>query len=291
MRITGSRMLELAAQATSRAQSAVADLSHQLSSGHRVERPSDDPLAWAQARRAAVRQAASAGRGEALGLGHDHLVDTERALTTIGGVLSESRQLAVQAANASYSAVDRAALADHVAGLLQVALAAANSKTTAGEYLLGGSLGTAEPFDAAGVYQGDAATRSLEIDEGALSPASLSGASLTAAEGVDVLPALGRLVTALAANDLAAVQAAVGELGAAHAQVTEARGQVGSMRAVIDEADQLRGQLEDTLVARVAELTDTDVITAASELARRGGALTAAQAVNAKLAQLLSPGR
>ncbi len=291
MRITASRMLELSTLATSRAQSEVAEISEELSSGKRVALPSQDPVAWAAARRAAVRQAASQGRGEALALGHDHLVETERALTTIGDALSESKQLAVQAANATTGAVDRAALGVRVAGLYQIALAAANSKNVAGEHLLAGSASTTAPFDASGVYTGDAATRELELGEGTLGASTLAGAAHTAADGVDVLPALGRLVTALAGNDLPAIQVAIGELEVAHAQTVEARAHVGSLQGVVDEANQLRGALEDTMAERVSALTDTDVVGAAGELARRATALTAAQAVTAKLAALLSPAR
>jgi len=63
------------------------------------------------------------------------------------------------------------------------------------------------------------------------------------------------------------------------------------MQAVLDEAQQSRASLEDAMTARIAELTDADVITAAGQLAQHTSALAAAQAVNAKLAQLLSPAR
>ncbi len=291
MRITGSRMLELATQATSRAQTEVADTASQLSSGKRVDRASDDPLAWAQSRRAALRRTMSEGRGEAMSSAREHLGETERALASIGGALAESRQIAVQAANAGLGATDRAALGQHVAGLFQTALAAANTRNAAGEYVLAGGVSTAAPFDATGAYAGDSATRELDIDEGARANVSLAGSSLTAAAGVDVLPALGRLATALAANDLTAIQTAIGELDTAHRQVVEARSHVGSMQAVLDEAQQSRASLEDAMTARIAELTDADVITAAGQLAQHTSALAAAQAVNAKLAQLLSPAR
>lgn len=289
MRITAHRMLELAGAATGKAQSAVADLSAQVSSGLEVERPSDDPVAWAHARRLAMRKTISEGRGEGIALGRDQLSETERALGTIGGILSEAKQFAVQAASGSYSAVDRAALREVVAGLFQVALSAANSQTSSGEYLLAGSLGTTVPFDAAGVYRGDAGARSLETAEGALGSATIPGTVLTAAGGVDVLPALGRLVTALGANDLLGIQTAIDELSTAHDQVTKAMGMVGGMVVVFDDADAVRGELEDTLQTRIANLTEIDVVSAASELAQRARALEAAQAVNARLATLLDP--
>lgn len=289
MRITGNRVLELAAQATARAQSDVAERSSELSSGVRVARPSDDPLAWAQARRAAVRQATTHGRGDGLQVGRDHLADTERALAALGDVFAESRTLAMQAVNANYSAADRAAIGEQVAGQFAVALDAANARNAAGEYVFGGSQSTTLPFDAAGVYHGDATTRSIELDDVSQGTATMAGSSLTAAEGIDVLPALARLRAALAANDTVGIEAAVSELDTAHAQVVRLREHVGGMQRAIEDADGARGQLEDTLTARIAGLVEVDMVEGATALAKSANALGAAQAVSSKLAALLAP--
>lgn len=289
MRITANRMLDLAGQASSRAQADVGDLAAQVSSGLRVARPSDDPVAWAHARRLELRKTVSEGRGDGVALGRDQLQETDRALGSIGGVLAQAKELAVQAATANYNATDRAAMSQVITGMFQAARAAANTKTTSGEYLLAGMKSGAEPFDATGAYQGDSATRALESGEGPIDDATVPGSVLTAANGVDVLPALSRFAAALAANDLLGIQKSIDELSAAHGQVSRARTGVGSLVTVLDEADQARASLEDTLQGRIAGLTEIDVVTAAGELAQRSRALEAAQAVNSKLAQLLSP--
>jgi flagellar hook-associated protein 3 FlgL len=282
-------MLELAGQATVKAQAEVAELAGQLSSGKRVERPSDDPMAWAHARRLALRQTMSEGRGQALALGLDQLAETDRALGSIGDLTAEAKQLALQAANASLTAGDRLAMEQRVRGMFELALTAANTRGVSGEYLLAGAQGDKEPFDAAGLYRGDGGRRSLESGEAGLATATLAGSALTAAGGVDVLPALERFATALAANDLRGIQLAIDELSTAHDQISQARTAVGSMSAVLADADGARTELETTLAGRIGALTENDVVTAASELAQRTRALEAAQAVNGKLAALLQP--
>ncbi len=291
MRITGHHLLERSAGYIGKAQSDIATLSDQVSSGVAVRHASDDPVAWIQARREQVRQTLSQGRGDAMGLGQDQLAETERALGTVGGVLSEARQIAIQAANANYVAGDRAKLELQVRGLFSVALAAANSRNEAGEYILGGAQGNVTPFDAAGNFLGDAGRRSLEAGEGAQSLATLSGQALTASApgGIDVLPTLTRLATALAANDVPTIQQTIDELDAAHEQVSEARSEVGSMMSVFKDADGFRVELEQSLATRIAGLTEVDIIKAATDLAQRTQALDAAQAVNGRLATLLSP--
>ena len=68
-----------------------------------------------------------------------------------------------------------------------------------------------------------------------------------------------------------------------------ARTAVGDMSAVLADADDARGELELTLQGRIANMTEVDVLGAASELAKRTAALDAAQIVNARLAQMLQP--
>jgi flagellar hook-associated protein 3 FlgL len=289
VRITANRMLELAGQAAGRAQSDVATLAGQVTSGTRVERPSDDPLAWAHARRLALREAISDGRGEALGFGQDQLAETDRALRSIGDITAEAKQLALEASNASLNAADRSAMEERVRSLFELARTAANTRSSSGEYLLAGAQGDQEPFDAAGAYRGDGGVRALEGGEANTITASLPGTALTAAGGVDVLPALVRFAAALGRNDLAGIQTAIDEMSTAHVQVDKARTAVGSMSAVLADADGARGELEANLQARIASLTEIDIVTAASELAQRSRALEAAQAVNGKLASLLQP--
>jgi flagellin-like hook-associated protein FlgL len=289
MRITAHHLLERSAGHIGAAQTDIAKLSDQVSSGIKVRHASDDPVAWIQARREQVRAAISQGRGDAIGLGSDQLAETERALGTIGGVLSEARQIAVQAANANYVAGDRAKLELQVAGLFSVALASANSRNAAGEYVLAGAQGLVAPFDAAGVFVGDASRRDLEAGEGASASATLSGSADQRCRGRRRAAGAGRLVTALGANDVP-ICAAIDELDAAHYR--SARPAAGRQQmAVFQDADAFRVELENTLAGRIAALTEVDIIDAATDLAQRTQALEASQAVNGRLATLLSPGR
>ena len=289
VRITGNRMLELASLAANKAQDDVATLSAQLTSGKRVEKPSDDPEAWAQSRRLALRQVVSEGRGSALAFGQDQLNETDRALASIGTITAEAKELAIQAAADSLNARDRAALQERVNGLFELARTAANTRGVSGDYLLAGAQSDKEPFDAAGAYWGDAGTRQIETGEASLGEASVAGSVLTAASGVDVLPAIQRLATALGANDIVGIRKAIDEMTTAHTQVSVARTAVGDMSAVLADADDARGELELTLQGRIANMTEVDVLGAASELAKRTAALDAAQIVNARLAQMLQP--
>ena len=201
MRITATRLIDLAATATTQQQAKVASAAAQVSTGLRVTTPSDDPVAWVAAQRTKLRAALSQGAGAAVATSRDRLITTDTALGSLGDVIAQVRTLAIQASSASYGGADRVALAGQVRGLFASALAAANVQGADGEYLLAGAASLTAPFTAAGAYVGDAATRAVPADGGTTTAVSIAGNVLTAARGVDVLPLVDRVATALDGED------------------------------------------------------------------------------------------
>ena len=291
MRVTGTHLIELTTAAAQRAQEKVAETSAVASSGLRVDKPSDDPAAWAMARRADDRRAASAARGDAIAQGQDRLQATDGALATIGDLVAQARSLAVQGASDGYGPTDRAALATQLRSMLDAAVAAGNARTSDGEYVLAGAQSATPPFDATGAYQGDGQVRTIEAGEGLAAPVGVPGSALTAAAGVDVLPALGALADALAANDVVGIRASIDTLGQATNQIALARGDAGAALASLASADDARGQLELSLTATVSRAVDADAVGAATDLARASQALEAAQAVAARVVALTDPAK
>jgi flagellar hook-associated protein 3 FlgL len=289
MRITENRMIDMASGHISKLRERVARTGEQLSSGHRVSLPSDDPTAWAGARRAEAAQTLNASRGEAVASSQHRLGLVDSALDQIGSALERGRELAVMAANGSMSAEDRALIAAEVNGLWHAVRASANVRSTDGEFLLAGSQTGQPPFDAAGVYQGDNLTRTIETRDGFQQEVSLSGAVLTAASGVDVLAELTALETALNGNDLDGIRATIDTLAAAHQQVSLARGQGGAQSAALIDAELVQVELDHSLEALRSRLIGADPIAAASELAQHSNALEVAQLVATRIIEMTRP--
>ena len=288
MRITAGHIIELAAENTSRAQSKVAEATQVASSGLRVSVPSDDPVAWAAAQRAKVREALGQGRATTLSTSRDLVEQTDSALADIQSIISQARVLAVEGASDSNTAATRADLGAAASSLFQAALAAANSQSSNGEYLLAGDQTQAAPFDAAGVYHGDAVARTVNISEQGSHAIGVPGSALTAANGVDVLPELGKLATALSTNNLVGIQAALGTLQTATTQVSSARGQTGAALSALNDAETSRQDLETHLGGVVSDLVEADTVTAASTLAQATQTLDAAQTVTAHVISSLT---
>ncbi len=289
MRITEARMLEVGSVQTMRAQERVAAKQAELSSGKRVERPSQDPTAWAEGRRAQVRSQASSHRGQHLARSNERLADTERVLESLGEVTARARELAIQGANATLDADNRAGIASEIRQLRAAALDAVNTRDAEGEYLFAGSRGDVAPFDAAGVYVGDDLQREVESGEGAMATATLPGSRLTAASGIDLFARLDALATALEAGDEAAIAVGVGDMDEAVRQVSRARTETGEMMRAFDLADDARQGLELALAATEVRSLETDAIGAATELAQAMNTLEASRAVTSRIIEITRP--
>ena len=291
MRVTGNRLIDLAAQSTLTNQSSLATISNQLTSGLKVSSPTDDPSAWVAAQRVKLREAMSKGTGAALTANRAALVQTDSSLTKIASVVAQVRTLAVQGASDSYDSGGRAGLATEVQGLFQTALNSANAQGPDGSYVLAGSNTTSPPFAADGTYTGDADQRAVATDGASanLANISIAGSSLTAANGVDVLPLLAKVATALAANDVTTLQSTLPDLTTAIKQVATASSQTGGAMNAIDAATSARTDLQTNMDTTISGYTEVDTVSAASDMAKASQALQVSQAVSSKLVSLFSP--
>lgn len=290
MRVTGQHLLDRAAIATSRAQTKVGQTSTQLASGERLQAPSDDPAAWAIAARARARAAMSAAAGAGIATSNDGLATTDGALASLTEAYTRARELAIEGASDNFNAGDRARLALELEALFTSAVGIANARTPDGEYVLAGSASRTAPFDATGAYLGDGNTRQVATSEGAVQLVTVPGTALTAASGLDVLPALARAAAAFAANDRPGIDASLDELARSIDQLASARSQVGSAMAVLRDVDVARGAFEDRLATIAGAATDADPVATATAFAQAGQALQTAQAVSTSIASLLRVG-
>jgi flagellar hook-associated protein 3 FlgL len=292
MRITGNRLIDLAAASTTKNQGAVAAASAEVTSGLRVAAPSDDPEAWLAAQRTKLRQALSQGTGAAVAASRDRLGLTDNALASLGDIVSQVRTLAIQGASDTYSAANRAGLGAQIRGLFQSALDSANTRDNAGEYLLAGAASLTVPFDPAGIYQGDASVRSVPSDGSLSTGVTIPGTALTAGSGpggVDVLPLLDRVATALSTNDMTTLGAALPDLATAVKQIAAARTQAGGAMNVLDQASSARSVLEQDMQQAISRLVESDTVSAASELARATQSLEVSRAVSSHIVAVLNP--
>jgi flagellar hook-associated protein 3 FlgL len=118
----------------------------QLSSGLRVNRASDDPIASAQAERAMVRLSRIEADQRALETQRSALSSAEAGLGEAIGLMQDAREFVVAAGNAGYTPANRQAIALQLTSLRDQIFAIANRADSNGLPLFGG-LGSANaPF-------------------------------------------------------------------------------------------------------------------------------------------------
>lgn len=283
MRVTDRMIFDRAAASAGTARDRMQEASEQVSSGARLTHPGDDPVAASllvsyrqdQARQEAIATGVSRANNE--------LTSADSALEMFGNLLSRGRELAMQFANSTYSADQRATGSEEVKTILEDAIAALNTKVD-GRYVFGGDHDATPPFDSKGAYLGDTRVRQVEIAPGIYQDASVRADVIAKGigGGADALTTLGNLAAALASNDVPAIQAALDPLDGAIRQVGTGRASAGAAMAVLDSATLAAHAAKDAAKEAASHEADADAIDSASKLALAQRALDAALTASAQ---------
>jgi flagellar hook-associated protein 3 FlgL len=286
MRISTSQIFQQSVDAMLKQQRELTDTELQVATGKRILRPSDDPSAAvrvldlneAQQRLGQYQRNADVAKAR---LGNE-----EAVLISIENLLQRVRELAVQGANDTYSAENRAAIATEVYEHVDNFLELANSRDANGEYLFAGFQSQAAPITHDGVgnftYRGDEGQRMVKIGDSREvaigDPGSVFMGFDDAAGGggtTNVGKALYDLASALESG--AGRPEAITEIDNALGRVFETRAKVGArMNAIEDQ--QVANDAFDLATAQVrSTLEDLDYAEAISRFNQQLTALQASQ--------------
>jgi flagellar hook-associated protein 3 FlgL len=290
MRITETRMLQMMSGRTMDTQSSIAKASTQVSTGVAVDKPSDDPVRWADGMRTKLSMDRRDAHESTVERARDNLQRTDDALGQIVDALSRVRDLAVLGGSESYNAAGRAGVAIEVGELFNSMLSSANVRSIDGEYLLAGSNSDVAPFDASGAFQGNDTVRRVETGDDMYKAASISGTWLTAASGTDVFGTVAALQTALEADDPDQVRNLIEDITASIEQVAHARTDSGVAASSLDRSLDVLSDLELSLTESFEDAVGADPIEAATWLANLGNQLEASRLVSERIVSMMSLG-
>lgn len=151
----------------------------QISTGKKVNRPSDDPVAAARILKLnqEVKRIETYERNA--NLADNRIKQEESTLASAVDIIQRVRELTVQAGNGSLSANDRQSISAELKERLGQLANIANTRDASGEYIFSGFQGSTPAFAkddfGAWQYQGDEGQRVLEIDDGVTVPISDNG--------------------------------------------------------------------------------------------------------------------
>ncbi|MFT4561021.1 MAG: flagellar hook-associated protein 3 FlgL [Gammaproteobacteria bacterium] len=169
MRISDAQRFGLAVSNMMVLQANTAKYQEQITTGKKVNRPSDDPIAASQILRISERVAASIQYDRNANFADLHLTQQESAIASANDAMQRIRELTIRAKTTTLSRADRSLISAEIVQRQDEIQSLANSRNSAGEYIFSGSLVDTQAFtvDALGnpIYNGDQTTRDIKISE------------------------------------------------------------------------------------------------------------------------------
>ncbi len=278
-RITSAYAQESSLATLQKRQRDLSEMQEQLTSGKRVTRASDDPVAAARAERALAIQTRTAADQRSLEASRNAMSQAESSIGAAGDKLLSIRDLVVSAGNGTYTDSERLHIADALRGMRSDLLAIANRGDGAGGYLFGGQGSQQPPFlDAPGGVTYNGAAGLQHVAGGEPLPMALDGRTiwLQAPNGVNgaadlsVFDALERIANELATPGRTSAQVAQGvadglrDLDAVARNLSSHRAFVGE---TLNRTDSVEVRLSEQALAASAERSaaeDLDMVQAIS---------------------------
>lgn len=279
MRVTDSAVFENVKRQVMAARQGVLTAQSQAGTGMRVQKPSDDPVAAAAARREKSRLALADAGVSATETVTTQLEGTDSALNDVFASLTSARDLALENASSTASAENRTAAATQVRMIREQMVALGNTNV-GGRFVFAGYRDQTPAFSQSGTFDGDSSTKEVEALPGLHVKASISGDKVFGTDSPDDLfTTLDSLASALDANDPDAVRGLLKDLETNQSRVLAARTQVGGMLDSARVAGAVASQSSYHSKVEIGRLVEVDEITAATNLVQAQGALNAALAI------------
>jgi flagellar hook-associated protein 3 FlgL len=266
-----------------RVQERLAAAQSQVSSGKRIEKPSDDPLGAERAMRLNDQLETNSAYRTAVDESRSWLDATDTALSSLGDIVQHARELTLQAANGATTPAGRQSIKLVIDQLAEQAKTTLNSAYD-GRYIFSGTATDTPPYSAAtgDAYQGDANPVVRQIGPGVSVQVNVTGDDVLSG----LLPTLRTLSAHLASNDIASLGTSdLKAIDAGFDNLTNKRGQVGAVTNRVDAAGTRLDDTTDITTAFLSKTQDADLPQALTDLSAQQTALQAALRGGATLIQ------
>jgi flagellar hook-associated protein 3 FlgL len=268
-------------------QSGVNTWLQQLSTGLRVNKPSDDPTASA----AMVQNKIQSSNVDQYTKNVSSLLtmaqSADSALSAVVTSLTRAISLGTEGANGTNTAANRNTIAQQIQGIITSVVSQANA-SYGGVHLFGGTATTApytaDASSASGyTYNGNDNTNSVQIGDNLSVQVNLPGSQIFSNPSADVLGALSNLVSALQNGDTTTIGDATSALSTALNYVSQQRVFYGNIQNQLNAQETYLQTETVNLTSQAKSLVGADLAHSAIMLAQAQTANTATQAAAAKV--------
>ncbi len=262
---TGNRMTqEIARQ--SRLALNIAAKQVQVSTGKRLQRASDDPVATSRAANLKRAQANDAARSSNINLGITLTAQADGQMRTMSDLLARTKELTVAGASNGLSPADRVSIAQEISQMADEIDAMVLAKSPTGEALFFSGNSLAMRFDDHSVFA-PVPTRVEIFDVG----------------GSSVSQIMRDAAAAISAGNAAQTNASLAAVDGAINHVADMAAKIGLNAAKLDRLQETRALRAISLSEERSNLEDTDLSSAIAELNAMTLTLEAAQAAFARV--------
>jgi flagellar hook-associated protein 3 FlgL len=289
MRVTNNSTINNLIKEINKNRTQWADFQRQVSSQVRVERPSDDPLAYSSGNESKSVLEQNKQYQKNIDSGLDQSRYAQDMMDEMVNRLVELKQVATYGANGSaLTDSDMETLADNVASLRTQLVDLGNSDYQ-GRKLFGGTKTTTQPFQDSGgtlSYEGNNKSISVKINGRTSIDISVTGEDLFAYSSESVFDLLDRVEQNLRAGDASAVNADLDNITDATEYVASKTSKLANN---INRMEYVYNQYENnnlTLSEKISRELDTDFAEAITNLQQLDTAYQAALSTTARIGNL-----
>ncbi|ARA94802.1 MAG: flagellar hook-associated protein 3 [Bacteroidetes bacterium] len=266
----------------------IARLQEQISTGYRVNRPSDDATAYAEARRMDVLIDRYEQYERTIGSARAWVDATQTALDDLADLMTEAYERGVQGQSDALSPADKEILAGRLEALRDQVFDRLNTRHD-GEYLFAGTRTTEPAFSRSGTtitYEGNTDPRLRPIGPGVTLDISIDGESVVdTGAGFTITEALQDMIDALRADDAGQVATALDRLVTARDHVIARSSDAGNLGDRLNVAEAQLRSADRTAQARRSDAQDADLAEVLVNFQKEQTHLQAALQVTASVLQ------
>jgi flagellar hook-associated protein 3 FlgL len=273
----------------SEANSRLYKLQQQLSTGKKLQQPSDDPLATTQIMKFDRVLARTEQFRENIAVSERRLSYQETTVDSVVTSLQRAQEISIRGNSGGMSDNDKKILASELDEIVNHLAALMNTQDAQGEYMFSGYRGNTQPYtlNATGTgydYNGDSGARFLEIGENSNIQSTDPGSDFFGDGSDNVLNHVIGLKTALQ-NDTDTTASAEG-LNRWYENVVSKQAQLGSRLRVLEDQEVNLTDLKVFTESTRSLFADTDYYEAISRLSLESTALQAAYQSFGKVQQM-----
>jgi flagellar hook-associated protein 3 FlgL len=259
----------------------------QLSSGYKLNKPSDDPYGASQALKLRSDLASNQQYQANVSDANSWQSVADTALGDIGDAVQSARDLVIQGANGTNGASDRQAIVTVLSQLIDSIKTEANTQY-AGRYIFSGTSTDTQPYQlgSSDAYSGNTALITREIGAGVQVAINQPGSSIIGDASSGLLATLRTIVSDLQSGNTSALSTTdLSALDSANDTLLNARAQVGALSDRLTTATNRLQQTQQSSTQLLSNVRDADMTQVMINFSTQQAAYQAALRAGAQIIQ------